>query len=68
MSKFTRNRLIERKNKQKKHDEFVLGWQKFNNTMNKMIDVMKVIEQKYPNYELLSDEEKLKIFQKEYDT
>ena len=65
MSLFTRHRKITRINKVEQSKRLAEGFNKIGESMNKMIETMKLIESKHPEYESLSQEQKI-ILLKEY--
>jgi len=65
MSLFTRHRKITRINKVEQSKRLAEGFNKIGESMNKMIETMKLIESEHPEYESLSQEQKI-ILLKEY--
>ncbi len=66
MSLFTKRRKKVRikQEEQRKHWEETNKRQ--NESVKKMIEVMKIVESKYPDYEQLSNDERIKIYGEEY--
>ena len=66
MSLFTKRRKKVRikQEEQRKHWEETSKHQ--NESFKKMIEVMKIVESKYPDYEQLSNNERIKIYGEEY--
>ena len=66
MSLFTKRRKKVRikQEEQRKHWEETSKRQ--DKSFKKMIKVMKIIESKYPDYEQLSNDERVKIYSEEY--
>lgn len=65
MSLFTKNRKKSRIKKAEQSKRLVEGFNKIGKSMNKMIETMKLIESEHPEYESLSQEQKI-ILLKEY--
>ena len=67
MSLFTKRckKVRIKQEEQRKHWEETSKRQ--NESFKKMIEVMKIIESKYTNYEQLSGDERVKIYGKEYE-
>ena len=66
MSLFTKRRKISRKNKEERINRLNEGCIKIEKSMKKMIQVMEAILKDHPEYEELSEEERMKIYTKYY--
>lgn len=66
MSVFTKRRKKVRIKQEEQHKHWEETSKRQDKSFKKMIEVMKTIELKYPNYEQLSNDERVKIYGEEY--
>lgn len=67
MSLFTKRRKKVRIKQEEQHKHWEETSKRQNESFKKMIEVMKIIETKYLDYEQLSTDERVKIYREEYE-
>ena len=66
MSLFTKRRKKIRIKQEEQHKHWEETIKRQDKSFKKMIELMKTIESKYPDYEQLSGDERVKIYTEEY--
>ncbi len=66
MSLFTKRRKAIRIKQEEDCKRWVKSSKHMKESMNVMVEVMKIISSKYPEYESITDEERAVIYTKEY--
>lgn len=66
MSLFTKRRKVLRIKQEEDRKHWNESSKRMKESMNTMVEVMKIISSKYPEYESITDEERAVIYTKEY--